>query len=146
MKIILFVYICLFMFFSCTKMNYVDEDAFIGTWELKGRNIYNQMTVSIVKEDGKLKGYIVSLPNNKYGEFFLEEKSPWILSVSRSANHYFKITEEKIASDLFVIYNLEETSTFYVTFSKDHSKFYLSENTPHGIVKESSIYYKRIEQ
>jgi len=126
-------------------MYYVDENIFVGTWQLEGRNIYHQMTISIVKEGDKLRGYVLSPPNNKYGQLFLEQGDPWILEISRSSNYYFKITEGKIASELFKIYGLDTTSNFYVTFSEDHNRFYLSVDTPHKIANETSIYYERLD-
>ena len=52
--------LCIFLFtvLSCTKMYYIQDDMFIGKWELKGRSIYDKMTISIVKEREKLKGYV----------------------------------------------------------------------------------------
>lgn len=130
---------------SCSDSHYVSDDLFVGTWELKGRGIYNKMTVSIAKGEDGLKGKVNSVPDNKYGKLFLEEGQAWISEISRSSDYYFKIKENKIASELFSAYGLSATSTYYITFSEDGSKFYLTDKIPNKTAQETSVYYERIK-
>lgn len=130
---------------SCSQSHYVNDQLFVGTWELKGRGIYNKMTVSIVKGEDGLKGKVNSIPDNKYGKLFLEEGQVWISEISRSSDYYFKIKESKIASELFSAYGLSASSVYYVTFSEDGNKFYLTDKIPNKTAQETTIYYERIK-
>jgi hypothetical protein len=70
-----------FAFQSCFDYGYVDSRSFIGKWKLEGREIYNDMIIQIVNEDNKLKGYIISKPNNKYGATLMNDNDIWITNI-----------------------------------------------------------------
>ncbi|WP_372933398.1 hypothetical protein [Mariniphaga sediminis] len=142
---ILLILLGLITFQSCTDYGYVEDTAFIGTWELKGRKIYTGMKVRIEKENGKLKGYIISPPDSNYGEIFIENGKTWITKIDRGANYYFKITENKIAGELFSQYDIKANSSFYATFSEEKDKIYLVEKRPNKLIDVSDIYYERIK-
>lgn len=128
--------------FSCSDYMYVDEVAFLGTWQLKGRKMYEGMQLQIVKENQQLKGYITSIPSNKYAPLFLDSGNVWVLNIERTSNFAFKIKEQKIASELFSIYGLETTSSFYATLSEDKNRINLFPNSQDRI-RDSDIYYER---
>ena len=130
---------------SCSNYKYVDENTFVGTWELKGRKMYSGMTVRIEKESDKLKGYIISPPENRYGKLFIETGQVWITQITRGANYYFKLTEQKIANELFTQYDINVNSTFFVTFSEAKDKIYLTQKRPNKFIEKSDIYYERIQ-
>ena len=134
--------LCIFQ--SCFDYKLIDEEAFIGTWELKGREIYSGMRVHIKKEENNLKGYTICPPKNNYGEMFFEKNKIWVTEIKRSANYYFKMSEQKIATELLSQYDLKTNNTFYVTFSEDKNKIYLTTKRPNKFIQESKIYYERI--
>lgn len=131
---------------SCSDYKHIDESKFIGKWALFGREIYSGMEISITKENNLLVGKINKTPNNKYGDIFLKTGDIWISSIKRSANHYFKITEFKIASEIFALYDLSTTNDYYATFSEDYNTIYLSKKTPNITQKKTRIYFKKISQ
>lgn len=143
LKIIIFLLLAT-AFQSCFDYGYVDSDSFLGTWQLEGRTIYNGMTIQIAKENEKLKGYIVSKPNNQYGETLMKENSIWVSKIERGANYYFKVTEKKIAHDLFDVYNIDTNLMFYATFSEKKDTIYLSEKRPNRFTEKTTVYYKRV--
>ncbi|HBY54192.1 MAG TPA: hypothetical protein DEH15_17320 [Marinilabiliales bacterium] len=132
------------IFQSCFNFGYVDENHFIGTWEMKGRKIYSHMKIHIVKEDSELKGYIISPPSNNYGQMFVKTDEIWIKEINRCSNYHFEIIEQKIASELLATYGLDANSVFYATFSENKEKIYLTKEKPNRFTQESDIYYERI--
>jgi len=139
---ILICCISLFFFTSCFKFKYVDENRFIGTWEVKGKSIYEGMKFKITKDDSSLKGYIITPPKNKYA-YFIDSGDNWITSITRVSNYSFKITEKKIAQQLFSEYKLDSNSTFYAyffgndTISLSPKKLYAP--------KKTQTYYLRVK-
>ena len=129
---------------SCSDYKFIEENEFIGTWELIGRDIYSGMVIKIEEKDNQLVGKIVELPNNIYGELFLKKGDIWVSQIKRSANYYFKVTELKIAKDLFSTYDLPANNEYYATFSEDKKSVYLTTKTPNANVKKSSVLYKKI--
>lgn len=131
------------VFFSCTNYKLVEEDNFLGTWELQGRSMYNGMQIRILKENNKLKGYIITVPSNKYGQMFLDSAMIWVSQIERVSNYSFRFQEQKIASELFSAYGMGTTTTYYATFSAQKDKIFLTDKNPENS-KESEIYYERI--
>jgi len=146
MKKSIIVFIGILFLFACSEYKYIDEDTFLGTWELKGRRIYSNMKIRITKENGTLKGYVVSPPDNKYGDIFIQPNDPWIVEIKRGSNYYFQINELKIANELFSLYGIDVHTMFYATFSEQKDKIYLIQKAPNTFIQESNIYYQRIEE
>ena len=69
----------------------------------------------------------------------------WVTDIKRGANYYFKVTERKVASELFAEYELAKNSEFYATFSENRSRIYLIRQRPNKFIEESDIYYERIK-
>jgi hypothetical protein len=114
-----------------------------GIWELQGRKMFNGVKIKIEKnEKGKLFGKIVELNGNKYVNMFIAENDIWIKSINRSSNFEFKLLENKIAKDLFAIYDIP-TSVEYKAEFIDNDKIGLA--TGNSNPTESSIIYKRID-
>ena len=64
---------------SChSDYKYVDEDKFIGEWELKGRSSFSGMQIKITEDSGNLKGIILKVSNSKYAKLFAEEGDLWV--------------------------------------------------------------------
>ena len=72
--------------------------------ELKGRKIYEGMQISFVENNDEIKGYIKSIPQNKYSQFFPDSANIWVSSIQRASNYAFKISEKKIASEVISQY------------------------------------------
>ena len=130
---------------SCSDSKYVEENKFIGEWELNGRDIYSGMRINIKHENNVLIGRIVKKPDNDYGNLFLNEGDIWVSQIKRSANYYFKITESKIAGKLFALYDLPTSTEYYAIFSEDFSVIFLSTKSPSLIPKSTKVFFKRIE-
>jgi hypothetical protein len=142
---ILITVICILFLFSCTDYRRVEEDEFLGTWQLKGRKMFEGLQVRIIKDNEDLKGYITAVPANKYARLFLDSGSVWVVDIERTSNFVFKIKEQKIANELFAIYGLETTSPFYATFSEEKDRINLFRDTQ-GSVQNSDVYYERLSR
>ncbi len=130
-------------FTGCSdKLERVPDEQFIGIWQLEGRSMFNSMEIDISRnEKGKLVGRISKLNDNKYIKIFANIGDIWIADISRSSNYHFRITEKKIARELFGLYGLSSTNEFKAEFI-DQNAFGISDN---GNPIESSVRYVRIE-
>jgi hypothetical protein len=133
------LYLILFILVSC-KFKYVDENKFIGKWQVYGRNSYDSLQVEIRKESGHLIGKIIYIPDKKILRTYLNVNDPWLTDFQRTSNYQFQIKEARPAADLFSLYSIPGKTTFKVEFIND-DKFGLSEN---GDPKSSTIFYQRI--
>lgn len=130
---------------SCdtSKLKETPISQFEGIWELQGRKMFNGVKIKIEKnEKGKLFGKVVELNGNKYVNMFIAENDIWIKSITRSSNFEFKLLENKIAKDLFAIYDLPTAVEYKAEFI-DNDKIGLA--TGNSDPTESSIIYKRID-
>ena len=130
---------------SCSNNKYVDDSKFIGKWELKGREIYSGMEIEIERNNNSITGKIIKIPTNRYGELFLKKDDLWISEIKRSANYYFKITEFKIAHEIFSIYDLPASNNYYAFFSDDYNRIYFSKENPNIDTKKTTIFLEKIE-
>ncbi len=140
---LLFLVIITTLLQSCdsNKLKPTPIDNFIGTWELKGRSMFNGLKIKIEEnQNGELIGKVVQLNDNKYVNMFIEINDSWITRVKRSSNFEFKITEKKIGSDLFSLYGLSTSSEFKVEFIDENTIGLSSDGDP----IKSSITYSRI--
>lgn len=99
------------------KFQKVNIDKFEGTWELKGRTMFDGITIQIKRnKQGELKGEIVSLNQNKYVQMFAEPGESWVSGIKRISNYEFKLTEKKIGGALFSVYGMDTSKDFKVQF------------------------------
>jgi hypothetical protein len=107
------------IFLSCSSDHFSKTpiNQFEGLWELKGREIFNEMQVDIkIDKDGKISSKIVKLNKNKYVQLFLSEGDDWIKAIKRSSNFEFVITEKKLAAPLFSQYGNSTVKKWNVAF------------------------------
>ena len=134
--------ICSFVFFSSCKYKYVDDDLFVGKWELIGKSKFEGLQVEIKREKGRLKGYISQVPDNEALQVFLEENDVWLSGFERSSNYTFRITQRKVGADLFGLYGLETSAVYRVQFFNDN-KFGISKSAD---PLKSKVYYQRVKE
>ena len=143
MKHLIYTIVIILIFSSCSdELEKVSENDFIGIWEITGRKIFNGIQISIQEENGKLKGKIVKLNDNKYVQSFVEIDDIWISEITRSSNYQFKLKEKRIGSELFALYELGTVEDFKVEFI-DRNLIGLSKSNSDPL--NSEIKYKRIE-
>jgi hypothetical protein len=134
------------LLFGCdtSKFEKIPIEDFAGTWELQGRSMFNGIVVKIEKNDsGKLTGRLVRLNDNKYVQMFCETGDLWVTEISRSSNYQFKLTEKKIGSQLFALYDLRTSDEFDVEFiDKNTIGLALLNKEP----TKSIVVYKRIQE
>lgn len=127
---------------SCDKLNETPIENFKGTWKLEGRSMFNGIEIKIEENSGgKLIGKVVSLNDNKYVKMFIETNDTWVTGIRRTSNYEFRLTEKKIGSDLFSIYDLETTKEYKVEFiDEDTIGLGSGDSKP----TESSVKYIRV--
>jgi hypothetical protein len=128
---------------GCTnKLEQVPEEQFVGEWTLKGRSMFEGMVIEIKHNDkNKLIGRIKKLNENKYVQMFADSGDIWISEISRNSNFQFKLTEKKIARELFGLYGLGSSTEFKAEFIDKNIIGISSSGDPSG----SSVIYERIE-
>ena len=134
------------LFFSCNsnKFNKTPIDSFIGTWELEGREMFNGIKIKIEEsENGKLKGKVIKLNDNKYIKMFVEINDIWVTDISRSSNYRFKLTEKKIANSLFAMYGQKTIFEYKAEFIDNNT---IGLGTRNSDLIESQIKYIRIDE
>jgi hypothetical protein len=119
----------------------VQDDKFVGLWEIQGRAIFDGIQIKIEKENNNLTGRIYKLNNNKFIKMFADSNDIWVSEITRTSNFEFKLTEKKIAKDLFALYGQSTSQEFKVQFLDDNS-FGLAKDNSDPIV--SKVIYKRI--
>lgn len=128
--------------FGCTdKMTEVPLDKFVGLWELKGRNMFDGIQIRIDSHNEKLTGKIVKLNDNKLVKMFADTGEVWVSDISRSSNFQFRVTERKIARDLFSVYGLSTSQEFRTEFIDDNT---IGLGTDSSDPQRATIIYKRI--
>ncbi|MCK4664654.1 MAG: hypothetical protein KAT68_17425 [Bacteroidales bacterium] len=144
-KRLLIYSVIIFSFTNCTtdKFEKIPEDRFIGIWELRGRPMFEGIKILIEKNDNdELIGKIVELNNNKYVRLFADSADIWISNIKRVSNYQFRLTEKKIAKELFSLYGLNTSTEFKIEFI-DNNTFGLA--TGNSDPSKSDIFYKRLE-
>jgi hypothetical protein len=110
------------LLFGCNdKMKEVPMDKFTGLWELKGRGMFEGIQIKIENQGDKLTGKIVKLNDNKLVKMFASNGDTWVSEISRSSNYQFRLTEKKLANDLFSLYGLSTSQEFNVEFIDDNT-------------------------
>lgn len=142
-RIIYFLMIVSLLACNTSKLKETSMDKFIGEWKIEGRSMFEGMTISINKnKEGKLKGVISKLNDNKYINMFAEINDTWVSSINRNSNYSFSITEKKIGAQLFSLYG-QSTSTKFNTQFIDDNTFAIAKGNANPT--KSSILYKRIK-
>ena len=124
------------------KMKEVPSARFIGLWELKGRNMFDGMQIRIENKNDKLTGRIVKLNKNKLVKMFADTSDIWVSDITRSSNFQFRLTERKIAKDLFSVYGLSTSQEFRAEFIDDNT---VGLGTDNSDPQKATIMYKRVE-
>lgn len=94
----------------------IPMEQFIGTWSLQGRGMLEGMEIEIKKEEEQLIGRVSKLNDNKYIQLFSTNNDVWVSEISRRSNYQFRLTEKKIARELFALYGLSSSNEFKVEF------------------------------
>ena len=134
------------LFTNCNTKNLEKKpiDDFIGLWEIQGREMLDGIQIKIEKTDNnKLKGRVIKLNDNKYVKMFVEVDDIWVTGIKRSSNFQFVLTEKKIASDIFGLYDLGTTKDFNVQFINDQG---IGLEAGSKDPTKSKIRYKRIAE
>jgi hypothetical protein len=144
MKIIqIKVFLIAFLAMGCAdKLAEVSSDKFVGLWEVKGRGTFEGMQIRIEKTDDKLVGTIARLNDNKIVQMFAQTGDTWVSEIKRLSNFEFRLTEKKIARDLFSLYGLPTSQEFKVQFIDDNTIGLAADNSDPEL---STIQYKRVE-
>jgi hypothetical protein len=124
------------------KLKEVPLDKFVGTWELKGRGMFDGIQVKIENQGEKLTGRIFKLNDNKLVKMFAQNGDTWVSGITRSSSYQFKLTENKLAKDLFSIYGLSTSQEFKVEFIDDNT---IGLGTDNSDPQNATITYKRVE-
>jgi hypothetical protein len=132
-----FFLVCLFT--GCAEK--ISEDAFVGTWELTGRSKFDGIRIKIEKHDDVLTGRIVKLNNNKLVKMFADSSDVWVSGIQRTSDFEFKLTERKLAADLFSLYGQPTSQDFKVEFIDDNTIGLATEGAD---PQKASVLYKRV--
>lgn len=136
------IFIILTLSITCnSNYKYVDEQKFIGEWELKGRGSFIGMQIKIIEEEENLKGKIIKVSGSKYVKMFAEESDIWVKKIKRNSNFSFTVTESKIAAELFAMYGNSTSNEFHAEFINDNKIGLAKGNSD---PQKSTIYYERI--
>jgi hypothetical protein len=119
----------------------VSDDKFVGTWELKGRSKFEGIRIRIDKTDDSFTGRIVKLNGNKLVKMFADSNDVWVSGIQRVSRTRFKLTERRLAADLFSLYGQATTQDFKVEFIDDNT---FGLGTEGADPKNSSVVYKRV--
>lgn len=139
-KILLFA----LLFIGCgEKLTEVPIDKLVGVWEVKGRQMFEGIQIRIEKIDNKLVGKITKLNDNKIVQMFVATGDIWVSEIERSSNFEFRLTEKKIAKDLFSLYGLSTSQEFRTQFIDSNTIGLVTDNNSDP--KLSTIKYRRIE-
>jgi hypothetical protein len=133
-----------FLLFSCdtAKFSETSDSKFIGTFELKGRTMFEGIEITIKREDKELIGRISKLNDNKFVKLFCDSNDVWISEIHRNSNFEFSITENKIGKSLFSLYDLPTSNEFKSQFVNT-TDFAISGKSEEPL--NSKIIYKRIK-
>lgn len=110
------------MFVSCDSNQFskTPMNQFEGVWELKGRDMFENMQIEIkLDEDGKIHSKIIKLNDNKFVRLFLSEGDQWVKDIRRTSNYEFVITEKKIAAPLFSVYGNSTSKEWNSVFKNE---------------------------
>lgn len=128
--------------FSCQNKTHVPDDKFVGVWELKGRSLFEGMQIKIERKEDKFTGRLIKLNDNKFIKMFADSNDVWVSEIKRSSSYQFRITEKKIARDLFSLYGLSTSQEFKVEFIDDNT---IGLGSDSADPLKSQVTYKRVQ-
>ena len=115
--LLLIVFTCIL---SSCKYKYVEDNKFIGEWVFKGKKNLDGLQIIISNSNNGYVGRITKLPNSPVFKSYLNINDIWITSIERTSNFEFKISEKKIASDLFSEYGMPSIRKYKAVFVSDN--------------------------
>ncbi|MBC7863185.1 MAG: hypothetical protein IAF38_09435 [Bacteroidia bacterium] len=126
---------------SCSgQFKKVDEKKFEGVWELKGRDMFEGIEIKIAKEKDKWVGRVTKINSNKFIKLFSDSNDVWVSEIKRTSDFEFKLTEKKIAKELFALYGQSTSQEFKVQFIDDNT---IGLTTESSDPTKSTTIYKR---
>ena len=133
----------LLLLWGCTERTSLKPDQkFVGRWELSGRKMLDGIQVDIRMEEDGLIGRVVKLNGNKYVNMFVDSNAVFVSGITRTSNFQFKLTENKVAKELFSTYDLPGSQEFNVEFI-DNNTIGLSKGSANPL--KSTILYKKVK-
>jgi len=120
----------------------IPMEQFIGNWSLEGRPMFDGIEVQITEENGQFIGRISKLNDNKYNQMFAESNDVWISEISRSSNYQFRLTEKKLARELFALYGLSTSDQYTVEFKDQNTKLLAADGKD---PKNATIKYVKVK-
>lgn len=133
----------LVLFNACSdKYSKVPDEKFVGIWQVQGRSMFDGIEIKIEKADNNLTGRIYKLNDNKFIKMFADSNDVWVSEITRKSNFEFKLTEKKIARDLFSLYGLSTSQEFKAQFIDDNTIGLATESSDPRV---SKILYKRVK-
>lgn len=142
MKIKFLFVILLSLCFGCKNNAYVPDDKFVGVWELKGRSMFEGIQIKIERKEDKFTGKLFKLNDNKFIRMFADSNDVWVSEIKRASNYQFRLTEKKIARDLFSLYGLSTSQEFKVEFIDDNT---IGLGSDSADPLKSQVTYKRVQ-
>ena len=140
-KIITTLMVILLIFSCSEKLQKTADDKFVGLWEIKGRTMFEGIQIEIVKDKNDFIGRITKLNDNKFIKLFADSNDVWVSGISRTSNFTFKLTEKKIAKDLFALYGQSTSQEFKVQFIDDNTIGLANDNSD---PTTSKVTYNRV--
>jgi hypothetical protein len=144
MKINIFLVMVVVLFLTACNggTKEVPIDSFVGMWELKGRSMFDGIQIRIEKHGDQFSGKIIKVNDNKLVTMFAGNGDVWVSGIERTSNFQFKLTEKKLAKDLFSLYGLSTSQEFKVEFI-DHNTIGLAADSSDP--QHAAITYNRVE-
>lgn len=107
-----------FLLFSCSDEYQKKElTDFNGTWMVQGAGITDSVQFTIEIQEDRVTSQITQLNSNKWVKDFSVVGDKWVSTIERESNYQFKLKEKKIASDLFSLYDLSTSASYFVQFA-----------------------------
>jgi hypothetical protein len=128
--------------FSCGNNTYIPDDKFVGVWELKGRSMFEGMQIKIERKEDKFTGRLIKLNDNKFIKMLADSNDVWVSEIKRASSYQFRLTEKKIARDLFALYGLSTSQEFKVEFIDDNT---IGLGSDSADPLKSQVTYKRVQ-
>jgi hypothetical protein len=128
---------------SCgERLQEVPVDKFVGTWELAGRGMFEGIQIKIENQDEKMVGRIIKLNDKKVINMFADSNDVWVDNIRRTSNYEFRMTEKKVARELFAMYGISTSQEFKAQFIDDNTIGLATDNSD---PIKSTVIYKRIK-
>jgi hypothetical protein len=128
---------------SCgERLQEVPVDKFVGTWELAGRGMFEGIQIKIENQDEKMVGRIIKLNDKKVINMFADSNDVWVDNIRRTSNYEFRMTEKKVARELFAMYGISTSQEFKAQFIDDNTIGLATDNSD---PIKSTVIYKRVK-